>query len=120
MDYSGEVYGTRTASEYETLERIATLTDEQEAALNRGDLFLATLLSEMTTAPMAAVATRCTPTNALWASALQEHATELHGRVTYAMARRQAEARRAALSPSAAYGPGPATPSAQQGLGWYA
>ena len=117
MEFGG-VAGTRAASDYETLERIATLTDEQEAALQRGDLFLATLLGEMA-APAAAAATHCAPPNALWAAALHEHATELRGRVRYAVTQRQTTTYRAPAT--AAYTQATPTPRRQgQGLGWYA
>lgn len=118
MEFGG-VEGTRAASDYETLERIASLTDEQEAALHRGDLFLATLLGEMA-APATAAATRCAPSNALWAAALQEHATELRGRVRYAVTQRQAAVRPTAPATTAYAAATPAPRRQGQGLGWYA
>lgn len=116
MGFRDEMRGT---SQYEALARIATLTDAQEAALHHGDLFLATLLGEMVAAPAAQAAATSAPANAVWAAALCDHAGALQSRVSYAVALRQAEARRAVFSPGSACGSAFSRPSTGQGSGWY-
>ncbi len=87
-------------AEYQWLARLATQAEEQEAALDRGDVFAAALLAAMDTTRWDEVVSQASPENSLWAAALQDHSGEVRRRLQRTLS---ASATRPTPTPRAAY-----------------
>lgn len=75
----------QATAEYQWLARLAMQSEEQEAALDRGDVFAATLLAAMDTTRWDQVVSQASCENSLWAAALQEHAGEVRRRLQHTL-----------------------------------
>jgi hypothetical protein len=90
------------AAEYQWLAGLAAQSEEQEAALDRGDVFAAALLAAMDTTRWDEVVSQASSGNTLWAAAIQEHAGEVRRRLQHTLS--AATTRRpATAAPRAAY-----------------
>lgn len=122
IDYRVGEAAPRVATQFERLDEWAELTEAQESALNRGDLFAAVLLAEMDTTPWTRLARQASPLNAVWAGALQEHADDVHTRMQHALATRLAATRPLPASPTCSLyrQPSVAFPAPARGREWAA
>ena len=106
----------QATAEYQWLAGLAAQAEEQEAALERGDVFAATLLAAMDTTHWDEVVSQASSENSLWVAAIQEHAGEVRRRLQHILSA-SATLRPAAPAPRAAY---TSPTSAGQGRCWAA
>ena len=75
----------QATAEYQWLAGLAAQAEEQEAALERGDVFAATLLAAMDTTRWDEVVSQASSENSQWATAIQEHAGEIRRRLQHTL-----------------------------------
>jgi len=106
----------QATAEYQWLAGLAAQAEEQEAALDRGDVFSATLLAAMDTTRWDEVVSQASSENSLWAAAIQEHSGEVRRRLQHTLSA-SAAPRPSASAARAAY---TNTTTGQQGRCWAA